>query len=302
MKLAVVTLPYNVLGKGRGGASGPAALLEAGLIESLIEQGLDVLSVNEVQLTPEEESQYGGWNRVGLAGGRLAEKVAEIRGGADDVFVLGLLADCNGVLGVLGGLQQSMYNKWPRRVGLVWIDAHGDYNTPETSPSGMLGGMPVAVASGKALHRLRKQNKVEVPLQAPDIIMAGMRDLDQLEREMLEEDGLEIIREQDLISCSPRMHQCLEHLSQREDVIYVHVDLDILDPSVAPAAGLPSPGGLTGAQLGKALAEMLSYPKVAALALVSYNNDADKNSQTLEEVLTAITLATQGLVNREEQA
>ena len=160
--------------------------------------------------------------------------------------------------------------------------------------------MPVAVAAGKALHRLRKQNKITVPLQSPDIIMAGMRDLDPLEREMLEEDGLEIIREEDLISCSPRMHQCLEHLSQREDMIYVHVDLDILDPSVAPAAGLPTPGGLTGAQLGRALAEMLAYPKVKALALVSYNNDADKTSQTLEEVLEAITLATKGLAQRNQ--
>jgi arginase len=296
MKLAVVTLPYNVLGKGRGGASGPAALVEAGLIDTLVEQGHQVLPQREVELTPQEEGQYGGWNRVALAGGRLSDEVAKAR--AEDAFVLGLLADCNGVLGMLGGLQRQGKSNWPKRVGLMWIDAHGDYNTPETSPSGMLGGMPVAVAAGKALHNLRKQSGVVVPLQPPDIIMAGMRDLDPPEQKMMEEDGLEVISEQDLITLSPRLHKCMEHLSQREDIIYVHVDLDILDPSVAPAAGLPSPGGLTGEQLGRALAEMLSYPKVAALAVVSYNNDADKTSQTLDEVLKAITLATKGLAKR----
>jgi arginase len=200
-----------------------------------------------------------------------------------------LLADCNGVLGVLGGLQRGERPTWPKRVGLVWIDAHGDYNTPETSLSGMLGGMPVAVAAGKGLHRLRLRNGLKVPLQSPDIVMMGMRDLDDLERQALEEDEIEILREQDLIARSPRVSEAMERLSQREDIIYVHVDLDILDPRVAPAAGLPSPGGLTGRQLGRALKAMLAYPKVGALGVVSYRADADEDGRTLQEVLDAIS-------------
>lgn len=295
MKLALVNLSYNTQGKGSGGASGPAALIRAGLVDRLEEQGHAGICVHEVKLSPEEEAQYGGWNRVGVAGGHLADIVSNAV--QKDAFVLGLLADCNGVLGMLGGLQGGGEG-WPRRVGLVWIDAHGDYNTPETSPSGMLGGMPVAVASGKALHRLRKMNKLLFPLQPPDILMAGMRDLDDLERQMIEGDGLQVICEQDMIECNERMHEGMRRLSARQDLIYVHVDLDILDPESAPAAGLPSPGGLTGKQLGRALAEMLAYPKVLALAIVSYNAEADKDGRTLREVLCSITDATQGLKRR----
>ncbi len=296
MKISIVTLPYNTHGKGQGGASGPAALVACGLPGQLEAQGHAVEKVTTVQMSEQEECQYGGWNRVGLAGGYLADVVNEAK--QEGSFVLGLLADCNGVLGVLGGLQQGYKPNWPKRVGLVWIDAHGDYNTPETSPSGMLGGMPVAVAAGKALHRLRLQNKLHVPLQSPDIVMVGMRDLDELERQALENDGLEILRETDLIEKTPQLIEAMERLSAREDIIYIHVDLDILDPSVAPAAGLPSPGGLTGKQLGDALKMMMAYPKVAALALVSYRADMDGDGQTGREVMDAILGATSGLIER----
>lgn len=287
MKIQVVALPYNVEGKGKAGASGPAALLDAGLVDRLRERGHEVPEPLTVSLSPEEEAQYGGWNRVGLAGGRLAELVA--RATEERSFVLGLLADCNGVLGVLGGLQSS--SPGGRRVGLVYVDAHGDYNTPETSLSGMLGGMPVAVAAGKCLHRLRRQNHLEQPLRAQDIVMMGLRDLDLLEREAIVEDRVVTVTEQDLISCSPAMHRAIESLSLREDAVYVHVDLDILDPGVAPAAGLPSPGGLDGQQLGRAVKAMMEYPDVSALSLVSYRADADRRGRTLDQVMTAIMLA-----------
>jgi arginase len=292
MKIRIVTLPYNVQGKGVGGASGPAALLEGGLAGLLAEQGHEVLEPKSVEMTAAEEAEYGGWNRVGLAGGHLANLVCDAR--REEAFVLGLLADCNGVLGVLGGLQCSKGER-SAQVGLVYVDAHGDYNTPETSPSGMLGGMPVAVAAGKCLHRLRIRNRLSSPIACRDIVMMGLRDLDALEREAVVEDGLEMLREDDLVSRSPAMREAMESLSGRVDLIYVHVDLDILDPSVAPAAGLPSPGGLTGEQLGAALKMLSEYPKVAALALVSYRADGDRDGGTMKEVMRAILLATSGL-------
>lgn len=299
MELTIINLPYNVEGKGTGGASGPAALLAAGLIDRLRGQGHTVEEAATVMLPPEEERQYGGWNRVGLAGGHLADLTAAAR--REGRFVLGLLADCNGVLGLLGGLQQSAAGALPPRIGLVYIDAHGDYNTPETSPSGMLGGMPVAVAAGKALCRLRRQNKLCLPLQSPDIVMMGLRDLDDLEREAIEADGIMMLNEEDLLRRSERIHRAMEALSAREDIIYIHIDLDILDPAVAPAAGLPAPGGLTGAELGAALREMMTYPKVAALAAVSYRADADKDSRTLQEVMDVILGGTAGLNERKQQ-
>lgn len=287
MKMAIVAAPYDVHSWRIGRAAGPDAIIESGLMDELSALGHTITTVAHVELTEEEKQQYGGWNRVGSAGAHLARLVADAR--KDGSFVLGLLSDCNSVLGVLGGLQQGERRNWPRRVGLVWIDAHGDYNTPETSPSGLLGGMPVAIAAGKALHRLRKQNMVRVPLQSPDLLMVGLRDLDELERQALARDEVMVLSEKDLIDCSPALIDAMEQLSQREDIIYVHVDLDILDPVLAPAAGLPSPGGLTGKQLGKSLATLLSFPKVQALAFASYNSDEDEDKKTLKEVLDAIS-------------
>jgi len=288
MKIQIVTLSYNVEGKGRGGASGPAALLRAGLVRRLEEQGHIVPDPLDVGLAPDEERQYGGWNRVALAGGRLADLVQRAR--ADGSFILGLLADCNGLLGVLGGLQGGA----AARTGLVYVDAHGDYNTPDTSLSGMLGGMPVAVAAGKCLPRLRVRNKMEMPLEREDIFLMGLRDLDALERDALSEDGIHTLSEQDLVRNGATLREAMGVLSAGVETIYVHVDLDILDPGVAPAAGLPSPGGLTGEQLGLALKTVLGYPKVAALSVVSYRADRDQDGGTLREVVQAILLATSG--------
>jgi arginase family enzyme len=336
-KIQIITLSYNVQGKGTGGASGPGALIRAGLVGELRQQGHELPEPVSVQLPPEEEAQYGGWNRVALAGGHLCQLVK--KSGAEGSFILGLLADCNGCLGVLGGLQNSLRgglsdspmcegsnspcvqpmcessnsscgqpqgetspgetSGWPSepfsRVGLVYVDAHGDYNTPDTSPSGMLGGMPAAVAAGKCLPRLRNRSGILTPVLYSDIIMAGMRDLDELEEEAFAEDGLTVLREKDLIGLSPGLRSAMTDLSDRVDTIYVHVDLDILDPSVAPAAGLPSPGGLTGEQLGRALRHMAGYEKVGALSLVSYRADQDADGRTLQEVMKSLLLATSGL-------
>jgi len=292
LKISVITQPYNTQGKGKGGGAGPGALLQSGLIEALSEQGHDVSGPLAVELTADEEQAYGDWSRVAVANSHLADLVSEANSGG--AFALGLFADCNSVLGTLGGLARSPDPAWPRRVGLIWIDAHADYNTPETSPSGMLGGMPVAIACGKCLEVLRHKSGLRVPLQSPDVVMIGLRDVDPLEREALQRDRIAALTVDDLLTGSERLSWAMENLSAREDLLYVHVDLDILDPELAPAAGLPSPGGISGEELGNGLGHLLSYPKVRALALVSYKADRDETGETLSQVIDAILGATAG--------
>lgn len=305
MDIAIITQPYSGLGRGRGGGSGPATLLAGGLAEAIAAQGHLVRPVAEVSLGAEEEDRYGAWRLVATANHHLADLVAGIRAGTalaateagpgDRTFILGLLADCNSLLGMLGGLTRTAEPEWPRRVGLIWIDAHGDYNTPETSPSGMLGGMPVAIASGKCLAGLREESGLRVPLQAPDVVMVGLRDLDEEETAAIRTDGIVTLGIEDLLEGSERLGWALGHLAAREDEIYVHVDLDILDPGLAPAAGLPCRGGVSGERLGEGLGRLLAHPKVRALALVSYNAERDADGRTLAEVTRAILRATAGL-------
>lgn len=293
MRIRIITQPYNTRGKKIGGGAGPDALLASGLRSDIAGQGHIVADPCAVQLSPAAESRYGDWLRVGAANEALATAVAAAAGTGD--FVLGLFADCNSVLGMLGGLTRTADPAWPRRVGLVWIDAHADYNTPETSPSGMLGGMPVACAAGKCLAGLRLQSGLRVPLQSPDILMVGLREVDPPEQQLLAEDQIVCLTAADFINSSPAMDYAMCQLSARSDLLYVHVDLDILDPALAPAAGLPAVGGISGCDLGRGLAGLMAYPKVAALALVSYNPERDTDLATREQILTAIKLATAGL-------
>jgi arginase len=132
--------------------------------------------------------------------------------------------------------------------------------------------------------------------------MVGLRDVDPLEQEALEHDGIVTVSTKDLVTNSKRLRRAMNHLSAREDILYVHVDLDILDPKFAPAAGLPSPGGISGQELGLGLRHLLRNPKVAALAAVSYRPDDDITGKTLEQVKKAILGGTKGLAERQVES
>ncbi|MGB5346242.1 MAG: arginase family protein, partial [Woeseia sp.] len=129
--------------------------IHAAGLERLVESwgGTLVRPIQDIRLTPVQDRQYGEWNRLALANANFADAVRQTR--ADDLLTVGLEANCNGLLGMLAGLKYDGAGN-EQRVGLVFIDAHGDFNVPETTLSGMLGGMPVAIAAGHALHNLRR--------------------------------------------------------------------------------------------------------------------------------------------------
>lgn len=298
MNITIITQPYNEEGRCISGGAGPNKLLEANLADSLEQDGFNIEEIIDIKMSEEDENRYGEWLRVATANGYLAKESAKVF--KDDNFVLGLFANCNSVLGLLGGMQKNLENKCqPKRVGLIWIDAHGDYNTPETSPSGMLGGMPVAISAGKCLTKIREISGLKYPLSSPDIVMLGLRDLDKKEEEMIKGDNIQTFSEKDIIDFTKRLDNAINYLQSREDRIYVHVDLDILNPELAPAAGLPTSGGLSGKQLGSLLAKLLSYEKVMGLALVSYKPDRENEKETTKnEIIEAIRLGLKGLDNR----
>ncbi|MFO7942596.1 MAG: arginase family protein [Bacillota bacterium] len=287
MQILPITHTYTTAGRGRGGGTGPPVLLQRGVLTRLRELGHRVAEPEEVIFSGEAQA-LGGWDLVAGAGGALRDTVVKMRRSEPEGLILGLLADCNALLGMLGGLQTPVDGSWPRRVGLAFLDAHADYNTPDSSPSGMLGGMPVAVAAGKSLasHRLRAD--LRYPLQAPDIVMAGLRDTDEGEARAIRSDGIFTLTSEDLEDPDEAASRIMDPLVARQDCIYIHVDLDILDPRAAPAAGLPTPGGISGEHLGRLLRAMLAYPRVAALSVVSYRGEDDEDGRTAREVEGAL--------------
>lgn len=277
-------------------AQGPEAMEKGGLYQLLGGMRCEVVESRTAELTPEEEKEYGAWNRLGLASRHLALIVAEQR--RRGLFPLGLLSNCNGLMGMLAGLQHSGPTQKPLRVGLVWIDAHGDFNTPETTLSGMLGGMPVAVSTGLCLHRLREKCGLDPALPTRYVTMVGVRDTDPLEQELLDRSEVQHLTVDHIKRLSPAIDLEIERLATLTDLVYVHVDMDALDPLEVPGHGLTVPNGPTSREMAGALEMMFEHPSTAAFGVASYPSNKDPDGVSLKAVYTMIKGVLRGLENR----
>lgn len=275
----------------------PDAIEKGGLQKILEASGCVIAESRTAELTAKEADQYGAWNRLGLASRHLADIVADQV--QRKLFTIGLLPDCGGLMGMLAGFQKSGPSAKPLRVGLIWMDAHGDINTPDTSLSGLLAGMPVAVAAGLCLERLRVKCGLEIALPTRYITMVGVRDVDPLEQEIIDGSDIEHIAADDIRKLSPVVTQQMDRLGKITDITYVHVDIDVLDPKEIPGIGLPAEGGPTVAQLGAALEKMFRHPKVAGLGIAAYPVGRDPDGITLKTVYALVRHAVKGVNGRD---
>lgn len=285
MKFSVLTLPYSVDGWDKGTEAGPEALLRAGLIDWLQEQGHEVAGPYHVELTPKELTGYGAWNRIGYANAHLARLVSEAT--QAQAFPLVLESNCYGAIGVLAGLHISADAASPR-LGMIWIDAHGDCNTPETTLSGMLSGMPVAIATGLCLHRLRKQAGLDPPIAPRDVVMVGVRATDPLEQKLIDQLGIEVVPAADVKGDCRQLCAAMSRLSSTVDRIYIHFDVDALDESEVASMWLSEPNGPMRTELAAALKVIMAYSKVAAFGIADINPDEDVGGQMVQSALAVI--------------
>jgi arginase len=296
-KVALVKMPYSGARNVTEISIVPDYLERGGIQDTLTRMGAVLKPLQTVRLTPEEQGDYGEWHRLGLANGHLANLVAN--NAKEDYLSIGLLANCSSLMGVLGGLQHSGPTRRPLRVGLVFIDAHGDFNTPETTLSGMLGGMPVAVSAGMALTNLRLKSGLDPALPTRYIVMGALRDTDPLEQELIDRSQIEMLTVEDLRTQSENIHAQMQRLSRLTDVIYVHIDMDVLDPSEVAGHPLTVPDGPTSVELAAALTEMFAYEKVAALGIASTpSGDNDPEGRSLEAAYNLISGALKGVQKR----
>ena len=275
---------------------GPKTMEEGGLLKHLDDWGCEVVESKEARLTPDEDKRYGLRYRLGLANNHLADIVADqIK---RDVLPIGLLANCNGLMGMLAGHQRAGGSWKPLRVGLVWIDAHGDFNTPETSLSGMMGGMPVAISTGLCLQHIRRTSGLDPPLPIRYVTMAGVRDTDPWEQYLIDKYDVPQITVDDIKRLSPAIDMEMDRLSRITDLVYVHVDLDILDPEDIPGAGLPVENGPTADELAEALEVMFEYPNAKGFGMASYPWRRDPERRGLKSVYRLVEGVITGIKNR----
>ncbi|HEX6387305.1 MAG TPA: arginase family protein [Anaerolineae bacterium] len=219
---------------------------------------------------PEGQRQEEASDNLGLLGGAIAEAVAAARRKGKVVLMTG--GDCNHMTGLLGGLQSA--HGPAARIGLVWFDAHGDFNTPKTTLSGMLGGMPVAVAAGLAYPRWREWSRIVAPLPTDRILMVDVRNLDPAEEQL--------IRATNVVVAAPApdfsgvdLEQAVNNLARRCDMLYLHIDSDILDETYVPNHRTKEPNGPDMAQVKTAVRTVMATGKVIALAVVSVSGEGE---------------------------
>jgi len=295
--------------------AGPLAMAEGGLIPLLGKRDCEIRSFDTVTLTEAERREYGAWNKDALESLNIGKLVAKNRAG--DGLVIGLLSDCTDLLGMLAGLQhlrpsgtaegpdtqgvrrEGLAGVKPLRVGLVYFDAHADFNTPETTLSGMLGGMDVAAASGLCLTRLRLKTGLDPALPTSYIVFGGLRDVDPLERELLDRSEAEYLTVEDIRSLSSAVDTQMRRLGRLTDVIYVHVDMDVLDPAEVAGHPLTAPEGPTSRQLATVIRKVFSHPKAAALGIASIPyGERDKDGLSLKAAYRLIEAAVDGVRGR----
>ena len=297
VKVDVIKNPYGGARNTPELSTNPDYIHAAGLERLIGEWGGELIRpIQDIRLNAEQERQYGEWNRMALANANFADVVRE--GLQDDLITIGLEANCNDLLGMLSGLKYDSDGN-ARRVGLVFIDAHGDFNIPETTLSGMLGGMPVAIAAGHALHNVRKTTGLAEPLPMTDIVWGGVRDLDPLEADRFTEYEVQQFSVQDIRELSANLKKQMDDLADRVDVVYVHIDMDVLDPAEVPGHSLAVADGPSSKDLAAAITMMFENPKTVALGIASTPSfSLDPDGVSRQAALNLIEGAIKGALAR----
>jgi arginase len=290
MQIALIGVPMD-LGAGRRGVDmGPSALRLAGLAEDLRALGHEVMDLGNVNVPVPEVLEgtvlegSGSHARylepIRAACQEVSDRIAGLEG---DVFPIALGGDHSMSMGTVAGVKARGNGE---RIGLVWIDAHTDFNTPDTSPSGNVHGMPVASLVGLGDARLVNVGGAGAKVQAQDIVMIGIRSVDRGERDLLRGRGAHVytMKEIDTLGMAQVAGLALEHLSH-VDRIHVSFDADSLDPSVAPGVGTPVPGGLTYREAHLLMELLADSGKVGSLDLVEVNPVLDNGNTTAQTVV-----------------
>ncbi len=291
LRVALVKQPLSPNGPSKG----PTTMAEGG-IQKILEGIGATVRVEEARLTADEETEYGGWKRLGMSLGHFADIVAGNE--RDGYFTVGLLATCPSMPGLVAGLQRSGPTREPIKIGMLWLDAHPDFNTPETTRSGSLGGMPVAVATGRALQVMRLDAKLDPPLPDRHIVMGGVRLTDPLEQHLLDNSLIEQLSVDDLRNITPAVWAQLDRLDRLTDKIYVHIDMDVLDPREVMAHGNKVPNGPSSDQLAKLFEAIFArYAKASAIGFATIPL-TDEGGLSIAAVNRMIAAAVRGVKAR----
>lgn len=283
--IRIIGVPIDLGQSKRGVDMGPAALRYAGLAEKLRALGHRVLDGGNLpvagrETVAAEAGQHFLTATAKACTAAYAAARAAVSSGETPLFLGG---DHSLAIGSFGGVTHAA----PR--GLLWIDAHGDFNTPQTSPSGNIHGMGLAALLGEGYPELVRIGRPGPKLQPRDVVLIAVRDLDPGERERINASGITVytMRDIDERGIGPVVREALERLEHHRN-IHVSLDMDAIDPQGGPGVGTPSPGGLTCREAQLAMEIIADCGCCGSLDIVEINPILDQHNRT---ALLAVELA-----------
>lgn len=287
-KVEIVGMPLDLGQSVRGTDVGPTAIRYARVVERLRAQGYEITDHGNIdvpafsKVEPEQLSQV-----IALVNQQLFSLCCDIHERKSFPLVLG--GDHSAVLGSVAASATT------GRIGLIWVDAHGDFNTPETSPSGNVHGMPLAALLGRGEPHLTSILG-SGSLRAEDVVLVGVRQLDVLEQQALREANIRVftMRDIDQRGISAVVDEALAVLAHTSR-LHLSLDMDALDPHDAPGVGTPVRGGLTYREAHYLMEELAACGRLGAMDVVEINPMLDLRNQT---AVTAVDLILSALGQR----
>lgn len=275
--IRIVGVPIDLGQSQRGVDMGPGAIRYAGLSSRLKALGYQLYDEGNLHVPVRDSLSCESCDEFRHAIQRVCQAVYDVAARAVESgdIPLFLGGDHSLAIGTIGGVTHQ------EPVGVIWIDAHGDANSPQTSPSGNIHGMPVATLLGEGFPDLVNLGRPGAKLSGKDIVMIGIRDLDAGERQWLKQSGVKVytMRDLDERGMGAVTREALDHLgSQRR--LHISLDMDSLDPDVAPGVGTPSPGGLSYREAQLMMEIIADSGKLSSVDVVEINPILDHENHT----------------------
>ena len=283
--ITVMGVPLDLGVSKLGVDMGPTAIRYAGIFDAFEHAGfawtdagdLDVARNFALDCLPEHRRDTARLEEIIRVSGALATKVRTVLDQGSLPLVLG--GDHSTAIGSMAGAAASA-----RRLGVLWIDAHPDVNTPATSPSGNIHGMPLAIALGHGPSALVDCHHRGPKVRPEDVCIVGARDIDPGEERFLEDQGIRVFTTFDIANQGLHavMEQAVDAVSRRTDAVHVSFDTDVIEGRTAPGTGIVTRGGLSYREISFIMRFVGKRLDVTTMDVIEVNPLLDKGNRTAE--------------------
>jgi arginase len=297
--ISIIGAPLD-LGQGRRGVDmGPSAMRVANLNARLASLGYEVadlgnVPVDQAEAAPEGHPHAKYLPQIAATCARLGQQVSDALAKGSLPLVLG--GDHSVAIGTVSGISR-FFRARGEKIGLIWLDAHADMNTPESSPSGNIHGMPLACVVGIGPPELTEMFGFKPKVAPENTVIVGLRDVDQMERPYVRESGVRAYTMRDLDERGLRavMEEAIRAASDGTAGFHLSLDMDFVDPKDAPGVGTPVRGGATYREAHLAMEMMCDSRRMLSMEVVEVNPVIDEVNRTAD---LAVELVMSGLGKR----